>query len=81
MNTRWRQHAPPTAAQPFAGEAGAFLSARRLGEGPPPAGRGLRDGLAGPWLIVGIVQGISPSLERWYRLGSLHLGLELGPPA
>ncbi|KAM5248539.1 ras association domain-containing protein 7 [Ctenodactylus gundi] len=30
------------AARPFAGEAGAFLSARRPEEGPPPAGRGLR---------------------------------------
>lgn len=61
VNTRGRQHAPPTAAQPFAGEAGAFLSARRLGEGPPPAGRGLRDGLAvTPWLVVGTVQGMYP---------------------
>lgn len=82
VNTRRRQYAPPAAAQPFAGEAGAFLSARRLGEGPPPAGRGLRDGIAErcvPVSVVGTVQGMSPSLERWYRPGSLHLGLELGP--
>lgn len=61
VNTRGRQYAPPAAAQPFAGEAGAFFSARRLGEGPPPARRGLQDGLAvTPWLLVGTVQGMSP---------------------
>lgn len=81
VNTRGRQHAPPAAAQPFAGEAGAFLSARRLGEGPPPAGRGLRDGLAvTPWLVVGTVQGMSPFPSSGGTVRAhLLLGLKLGP--
>lgn len=79
VNRRGRHHAPPAAEQPFAGEAGAFLSARRLGEGPPPAGRGLQGGLAGQCLPV-IGPWYNPRhvlFERWYGPGSLHLGLEL----
>lgn len=58
VNTRGRHHTPPAAEQPFAGEAGAFFSARRLGEGLPLAGRGLQGGLAGQCL---------PVIGRWYN--------------